>query len=488
MKISIIGGGSTYTPELVYGILKWKDSPVKTIALEDINPDRLNIVGDYCNELSNVLNPSINIMKTTNLDESIIESDFVVTQIRVGGNKKRAEDERLAMNMGWLGQETTGAVGFLKAFRTIPVMIDIVNRIQEISPSAFLINFTNPAGIISSAIYQNTGKKNMVGLCNVPIYLEKNLRAIIEKYAPHLTKEVKSYRSTPVLGSGGSPDPAEKDENECESQYDLFLSWGGLNHLSWIFDIKLEGKSIMDEVLEIITSDNFDPSPYFPVNKKYVNLTHTIPSPYLRYFTETNRMMEEAAKSPPRGEQVMEIEKNLLDIYQKETDLIREGKYSPENPPTLPAELSKRGGADYSRLAVKLIRDLYNSGIAGEKKLSSSEIVSISRSSGPLHVLNVPDMDGFFVEPDEFCEIPVKLIPGIRNPESGHFFEPMYPDRELILPWIFDLVKKVKIYENMTVSASLNRDKESIMSALASNPLVHGDKEIEEFVSMALNL
>lgn len=474
MKITIIGGGSTYTPELVYGILEWKDSPVKTIALEDIDPGRLNIVGDYCRALSDVINPSIDIIKTTDLDESLAGSDFVITQIRVGGNRKRAEDEKLAMSMGWLGQETTGAVGFLKAFRTIPVMIDIVNRIQDISPDAFLINFTNPAGIISTAVYQNTGKKNMVGLCNVPIFLETNIRAIIEKYTPHL-----------IINNS-----AKKTKDEYpESGYDLFLSWGGLNHLTWVFDIKHEGNSIMEEILEILTSDDFDPSPYFPMDKDYIRLTRTIPSPYLRYFTETDRVIRELSKADTRGEQVMKIEENLLDIYKKETNLIDKGEYSPDNPPLLPGELSQRGGADYSRLAVKLIKDLYKIKLVGESE-SSTEQVDSSRQSqnSPVHVLNVPDRDGFFVKPDEFCEIPVKLIPGEKKSGSGQFYEPVYPDRNLILPWIFDLIKRVKTYENLTVSASLSRSNDMIMKALISNPLIHGREKVEEFISRAFSV
>ncbi|MCD4782610.1 MAG: hypothetical protein K8T10_02145 [Candidatus Eremiobacteraeota bacterium] len=477
MKITIIGGGSTYTPELVYGILKWKDSPVKTIVLEDIDAERLNIVGDYCRALSDVLNPSINIVKTTDLDESLAGSDFVVTQIRVGGNRKRAEDEKLAMNMGWLGQETTGAVGFLKAFRTIPVMIDIVNRIQAISPNAFLINFTNPAGIISTAIYQNTGKKNMVGLCNVPIFLETNIRAIIQKYAPDLFKK----------NVDGKTSEIGNKEEDPESGYNLFLSWGGLNHLSWVFDIELEGRSIMEEVLDIITSDDFDPSPYFPVNKEYVKLTRTIPSPYLRYFTETGKVIEELSKAPTRGEQVMKIERNLLDIYKKETDLIDRGEYAQDNPPSLPGELSKRGGADYSRLAVKLIKDLCKIRFVEGLKSSSNRGDSCGQlKNSPVHVLNVPDRDDFFVKSDEFCEIPVKLVPGEKGAISGQFFEPLYPDKNLILPWIYDLVKRVKIYENLTVEASLNRSEEKAINALISNPLVHDRKRIEEFISKAL--
>ncbi|MCE1247582.1 MAG: hypothetical protein LWY06_13140 [Firmicutes bacterium] len=443
MKIAVIGAGSTYTPELIYGLLEWQDAPPENIALHDTDKTRLHTNARYCQALAGVMNPDVRITEA-NLDNALEGADFIITQIRVGGNRQRASDEKFAFDLGWIGQETTGAVGFMKAYRTIPVMTGIVNRAQELCPNAFLINFTNPAGIVSTAIHKATGKDNMIGLCNVPIFMENKIREIIAAYMPDLSPQGK-----------------------------IRMQWGGWNHLSWIFDITLDDKSILDILIDTMTSPEFNAEPYFPVNPDYIRETCTIPSPYLRYFTDTQTVFEEQSKKANRGNEVMEIEARLFSLYQEAATAITEGSFTKENPPVLPEELSKRGGADYSRLAVKLIRDL-----AGFDNQTDSNIQDANT-----HILNVPDMGCVFSnDPSKFCEIPVT----IEN-TGDCFFTPVYP-RVKFPEKIRNLIDRIGQYEKLTVEAAIEQSIDKAGEALRANPLVSGEEKIESFLSYAMKI
>lgn len=491
MKLAIIGGGSTYTPELVFGLLKWNESPFKKITLEDIKPERVSITGEYCKALGEAVGSPTEVEWTTDLESALTDADFVVTQIRVGGNEQRAADERLARSMGWIAQETTGAVGCMKAYRTIFKMSHIVKEMQRICPKAFLINFTNPAGIISSAIYRVTGKQNMAGLCNTPIFMEKKLKEIVEKHLPNLMEQKKKElpkgwkdenNRTSIPIPGGGIDYTRFDVPDI-CREGLFLLWGGLNHLSWVVDVMWDGISIKDEIIDLVTSPGFDATPYFPMNREYVKKTRTIPSPYLRYFTDPELLLEEQKNKRLRGEEVLEIEKNLQRIYREETKAIKGGKYSKDNLPELPDELSRRGGVDYSRLAVKLIRDIYD------------------ETSSGVHILNVPGNEYFMGLPfEKFREIPVVVHGGYRNGNGSgtgygngnefkngdgkKFFTPITPHNRVFngIPEVMDLVSKVNEYELFAIKAGMCQDPYILKQALETNPLVEGDEKIEAFL------
>jgi 6-phospho-beta-glucosidase len=275
--------------------------------------------------------------------------------------------------------------------------------------------------------------------------MENKIREIIAAYAPDLSPEGK-----------------------------IRMKWGGWNHLSWIFDITLDGKSVLDILIDIMTSDDFNPEPYFPVNADYINRTRTIPSPYLRYFTDTETVYEEQSKKANRGNEVMEIESRLFDLYKEETKKIRDGGYSAQNPPTLPEELSKRGGADYSRLAVKLIRDIADLKQTGKKTLDEKNI----------HILNVPDTGRIFSEdPHKFCEIPVS----VENADTseGSFFNPLYPEVEFP-DEIRDIIDRVGRYEKLTVEAAISQNPDKAKEALLANPLVKDLTKVESFLRYSL--
>ena len=212
LKIAVIGGGSTYTPELIEGFIRYFDEvSVAQISLMDISTDRLKIVGDLVARMLGKL--PIELVRTTNRQDAITGAHFVVSQIRVGGLAARALDERIPIKHNVLGQETTGPGGFAKALRTIPVMLDIARDVGRYAPDAWLINFTNPAGLVVEAILRHTETKT-IGLCNVPINMQLGVAQLLNV-------------------------PPERVE----------LRYFGLNHLSWA-RVLVDGRDVTREVLE----------------------------------------------------------------------------------------------------------------------------------------------------------------------------------------------------------------------------------------------
>lgn len=201
IKIVTIGGGSSYTPELMEGFIKrYKKLPIREIWLVDIEEgkEKLNIVGAMAQRMWKASGYDVDVHCTLDRRKALRGADFVTTQFRVGQLEARIKDERIPLLHGMLGQETNGAGGILKAFRTIPVILDIVSDMKELCPNAWLINFTNPSGIITETIIKHGGWKKCIGLCNVPI------EAMMKE--PHLIKKRKE---------------------------DLIFQFAGLNHFHW---------------------------------------------------------------------------------------------------------------------------------------------------------------------------------------------------------------------------------------------------------------
>jgi len=323
LKIAVIGGGSSYTPELIDGFLKRaKELPVGEICLVDIDEGRekLDIVGALGKRMVEKAGLGIRIILTTDRREAIKGADFVMTQFRVGGLKARARDERIPLEYDVIGQETTGSGGFAKALRTIPVILDICRDIEELSPEAWLINFTNPAGIITETVQKHTDVK-VIGLCNVPIGMVNNIAKMLEIDS----KRVK-------------------------------IDFAGLNHLVWGRKVYIDGVDKTDYVIEklcegaSLTMKNIPDLQWDPVFLRSLGM---IPCPYHRYFYMADEMLEdekEAAEkhSGTRAEQVMAIEKELFEVY-KDTELN-----------VKPKQLENRGGAYYSDAAVSLISAIFN--------------------------------------------------------------------------------------------------------------------------------
>jgi len=314
MKVTVIGGGSSYTPELADGLIdRAKDLDLYELCLQDVDEERLSTVAGFTRRMAEEKGPSLTITDTTDRDSAITGADFVITQVRVGGNEARKKDELLGMRHGLIGQETTGVGGFAKALRTIPVMLDLAGAMERLCPLSTLINFTNPSGLVTEAVIKH-GSVKTVGLCNIPI----NFHFEIAK----------------ALGVGRD-----------EVRYDYV----GLNHLSWVTRIEVKGEDVTEKVLEWADSvgrpANLEDLEYPPALLKALR---AIPMHYLRYYYMTDTMIEKQNKKDrTRAEEVMEIESELMKIYGDESSREK------------PEQLMKRGGAHYSLAAMELIESIH---------------------------------------------------------------------------------------------------------------------------------
>jgi len=312
LKIAIIGSGSTYTPELIDGFIRLKEEvPIGELALMDIDQRKRTIVGGLCRRMLEEAKMPCRVTLTEDLDRAVAGADYVITQIRVGKLPARISDEKIPMKYGLLGQETTGIGGFMKAQRTIPVMCHIADRIQALAPKAYLINFTNPSGIITEAVIKH-GFDRIIGLCNVPINMQSSIEEQLQ------------------MGP-------------------LTLDYVGLNHLSWVCRVEKDGEDITPEVIRRgIKSERMKNIPPSELDFQVTKVVGAVYSPYLEYYYDRGSKIRHNAEAEQcRGEACMEIEENLLKLYAQES-LCRK-----------PELLDKRGGHRYSEAAVNLIRDLY---------------------------------------------------------------------------------------------------------------------------------
>ena len=313
LKITIIGAGSTYTPELMEGIIqRITVLPVTEIALMDIHHRKLEIVGNLCERMIEKAGLKIKLVLTLNLEEALDGADFVLAQIRVGQLACRVLDEKIPLKYGLIGQETTGIGGFFKALRTIPAIFEIAKHMEQICPEAWLINFSNPSGILAQAL-QNYTKIKMIGLCNAPINMISGVEQALD---------IK----------------------------DLDIQYVGLNHLSFITGIKKGEKDLLKEaLLQGVNGQGMKNIPLQGFSSELIQTIGAIPSSYLEYFyyrdDKLKHLMEEVKC---RGEECMEIEERLLALYQ-DVSLMEK-----------PKELEKRGGARYSEAAISLVDAIYN--------------------------------------------------------------------------------------------------------------------------------
>jgi 6-phospho-beta-glucosidase len=320
LKVAVIGGGSTYTPELVNGFLARVDKfPLNELWLMDIDAQRLEIVGGFARRMVEAKGSPFKVVLTTDQRAAVKDATYVTTQLRVGQMEARKNDEYLGLRHGLIGQETTGVGGMAKAMRTIPVILQITRDMQELSnPEAILVNFTNPAGLVTQAL-SKYGKIPSVGVCNVPLNARMNIIKKLEK----------------ATGKSIAPEQTE-------------LKTLGLNHLSWHRGFTVDGEDVWPQVLneyinELKASDHPEWDP------RLVEVLKMMPNYYLQYFYQTEKKLEQQKSWPPsRGEEVMAIEEGLLKEYANPA----------LNEP--PADLMKRGGAYYSTVATQLLNAHYN--------------------------------------------------------------------------------------------------------------------------------
>lgn len=320
MKVTVFGGGSSYTPELIMGFLERIESfPLTELWLADIAQERLDVVGGFAQRIVAARGNPFRIVLTTNQREAVHDASYITTQLRVGGMEARRNDEYLGKRHGLIGQETTGVGGMAKALRTIPVILDIARNMVELAPAAPLVNFTNPSGLVTEALSRIMPQVSAVGVCNAPITTKMGMVEVLERHTGH-----------------------KLDPNRAH------LDTLGLNHLSWHRGFTYEGEDFWPEIFAGALAElRADPHP--PFDPRLVEVLGMIPNYYLAYFYTTARKLAEQEQWPPsRAEQVMAIEADLL------------RQYAEPNRTEPPADLMKRGGAYYSTLATQLLNAHYN--------------------------------------------------------------------------------------------------------------------------------
>ncbi|MEU5236350.1 6-phospho-beta-glucosidase [Streptomyces lydicus] len=307
VKLAVVGGGSTYTPELIDGFARLRDVlPLEELVLIDPALDRLEMVGGLARRIFARQGHPGRISWTDDLDAGIDGADAVLLQLRIGGQAARNQDETWPLECGCVGQETTGAGGLAKALRTVPVVLDIAERVRRRNPDAWIVDFTNPVGIVTRALL--THGHRAVGLCNVAIGFQRKFAKLL----------------------GLAPDQVE-------------LEHIGLNHLTWERSVRVAGEDVLPKLLaehgETIAGD-------LRLPRTLLDHLGTVPSYYLRYYYQHDAVVEELRSKPSRAAEVAAIERQLLSLY---------GDPALDEKPEL---LSRRGGAFYSEAAVALTSSL----------------------------------------------------------------------------------------------------------------------------------
>jgi len=406
LRIAVVGGGSTYTPELVEGFARRASRmPMDELVLLDIDPERLSIVGGLAQRMLDKLDWPGRLTLTGDRDAAIDGADFVLIQLRVGGQAARLVDETLPPRFGVVGQETTGAGGFAKALRTVPLVLELAElTAKRAAPDAWIVDFTNPVGIVTQALLDEGHRA--VGLCNVAINIQRQLAARFEV----------------------APDRVE-------------LEHVGLNHLSWERAVRVDG---VDRLPELLESEPQALADHVGLPVEIVRALGAIPSYYLHYYYETAAVVAEQRGGHTRAGDVMEIERQLLELY-KDQGLAEK-----------PALLEQRGGAYYSEAAAQLIASLHD-------------------GAGDIQVVDVRN-DGALPDLPDAAVIEVAC----RVDRDGAHPLPLAP----LAPEIRGLVQSAKAYEELAVEAAMSGDRRTALRALIANPLVGA--EVAEPVLEAL--
>lgn len=310
MKLAVVGGGSTYTPELIDGFARLRDTlPITELVLIDPAADRLELVGGLARRIFAKQGHDGKIVTTSDLDAGVTDADAVLLQLRVGGQAARNQDETWPLECGCIGQETTGAGGLAKALRTVPVVLDIAERVRRTNPDAWIIDFTNPVGIVTRALLQ--AGYRAVGLCNVAIGFQRKFARLLD-VAPS----------------------------------DVHLNHVGLNHLTWETGVRIGGPDGADVLPKLLAEHGDAIADDLRLPRQVLDRLGVVPSYYLRYFYAHDEVVRELGTKPSRAAEVAEMEKQLLDMY---------GDPALDTKPEL---LAKRGGAFYSEAAVDLASSL----------------------------------------------------------------------------------------------------------------------------------
>lgn len=412
LKIVTIGGGSSYTPELVEGFIKrYQELPVRELWLVDIEDgkEKLEIVGKLAQRMIKKAGLETKIIMTLDRRVALKDADFVTTQFRVGQLDAREKDELIPLKYGVIGQETNGPGGMFKALRTIPVIFDIIKDCQELCPNAWIISFTNPSGINAEAVFRHTGWKKFIGLCNGPVNMIKDIEKILQV----------------------------KDDDKLDVRI------GGLNHMIFALDVQLNGKNANKELIEKINDEKTQESLKnivdIPWSRDFMNGFGYIGIGYLRYYLQKQQMfehcLEDAKKHQCRAQVVKQVEKDLFEKYKDESLDVK------------PRELELRGGAYYSDAACNLISSLYND------KGDIQVVDTLNQGA----ITNLPD--------DVVVEVSCRITKDGPQPLCVG---------ELPLQ-ISGLVQQLKAFEILTTNVALSGNYQDALVAMSINPLVQSE-------------
>lgn len=412
LKIVTIGGGSSYTPELIEGFIKYhSELPVSEIWLVDVEEgkEKLEIVGSLAKRMVEKAGVPIDIFLTLDRKEALKDADFVTTQFRVGLLEARGKDERIPLKHGVLGQETNGPGGLFKALRTIPIILDICREMEEFCPDAWLINFTNPAGMVTEAVLRYSNINKVVGLCNVPIGMEMGVAKLLN--VPHSS---------------------------------VRIDFAGLNHMVYGLDVFVDGVSVKEKVISLITNpensitmQNIHAMGWEP---EFLTALNVFPCPYHNYYYKAGDMLEKELKNYKEGgtraEIVKKLEDELFELYKDPNLAIK------------PPQLEKRGGAYYSDAAVRLIHSMYTDrrDIQAVNTMNRGAIASMPFDSA-VEISCIITKDG--PKPITMGELPVAV--------QG-------------------LVQQIKSFERLAIEAAITGDYGKALLAMTINPLVPSDR------------
>jgi 6-phospho-beta-glucosidase len=347
MKLAVVGGGSTYTPELVAGLARERERlDLRELVLQDIDPERREVVGGLAGRMLDAAGYDGALSVTDDLDRALDGASFVLIQLRVGGQEARLRDETIPLACGCIGQETTGAGGLGKALRTLPVVLGIAERVRELAADdAWIVDFTNPVGIVVRGLLDEGHRA--VGLCNVAIGFQRFVARLL----------------------GVQPDRVAVDQV-------------GLNHLTWVRGVLLDGTDVLPGLL---AEHGDELAEHVDLPRALLERLGAIPSYYLHYFYFHDEVLAEQREGTPRAQVVAEIERELLELYRDPS--LR----------TKPKLLEKRGGAYYSDAATQLVSSLASGAgdvqvvdvrngdtLAGLAEDDAVEVPARIESSGPV--------------------------------------------------------------------------------------------------------
>jgi 6-phospho-beta-glucosidase len=448
MKLAIIGAGGVRTPLLIQALNRRQDRlGIDRLSLMDIDPERLRLMASVTHQLENSQQLRFQVERTEDLQKALAEADFVITTFRVGGIESRVVDERVPLQLGLLGQETTGAGGFAMGLRSIPVLIEIVQQMEKLCPDAWLVNFANPAGMMIQAVQNATGWKRMAGICDAPSQFLSVFAGILNA-----------------------------DRNEVE------LDYFGLNHLGWVRAIRHQGSDHLQEFISMFVKTGGLPE--FPFDPNLIETLGMFPNEYLYYYYYSRQAVANIQKAGiTRGEQILGDNRLLFNKIQY---LLDKGSF-PEIETTYLEYIGNRGGTYMkNETGIKegqpgislqdLLDQSSNEGYAG---VALDLIEALIGKSDQRMILNIPNGGSIpAMAADDVVEIPALVSKDKITPVNVGSI----PDHCL------GLMKTIKSYERMTIQAAVENSYQKAIQALTIHPLVQdyqlAQKVLDGYLSM----